>query len=45
MTKKLWGGRFTKPLNPAFYEFQKSIHYDHKLAMYDVSIRSYISAL
>jgi len=30
------GGRFTKPLNPAFYEFQKSIHYDHKLAMYDV---------
>lgn len=36
MSKKLWGGRFTKQMNPDFYEFQKSIQYDHKLAMYDV---------
>jgi argininosuccinate lyase len=36
MTKKLWGGRFKKQMDPEFYEFQKSIQYDHKLAMYDV---------
>ncbi|MFA6384755.1 MAG: argininosuccinate lyase [Candidatus Omnitrophota bacterium] len=36
MAKKLWGGRFKKQMNPEFYEFQKSIQYDHKLGMYDV---------
>jgi argininosuccinate lyase len=36
MSKKLWGGRFKKQMDPDFYEFQKSIQYDHKLAMYDV---------
>ena len=36
MSKKLWGGRFKKQMNPEFYEFQKSIQYDHKLGMYDV---------
>ncbi len=36
MAKKLWGGRFTKEIDKDFFEFQKSIHYDYKLAKYDV---------
>jgi len=36
MTKKLWGGRFGKKTNPLVEEFTKSIHYDYKLAKYDV---------
>ena len=36
MAKKLWGGRFTKKIDKDFFEFQKSIQYDHKLAKYDV---------
>jgi len=36
MAKKLWGGRFTKKTDKDFFEFQKSIQYDHKLAKYDV---------
>jgi argininosuccinate lyase len=36
MAKKLWGGRFTKEPDKDFFEFQKSIHYDYKLAKYDV---------
>jgi len=36
MTKKLWGGRFTKGLDPIAEEFTKSIQYDYKLARYDV---------
>jgi argininosuccinate lyase len=36
MTKKLWGGRFTKPTDPSVEEFTKSIQYDYKLAKYDI---------
>ncbi|MFH0771348.1 MAG: argininosuccinate lyase [Candidatus Omnitrophota bacterium] len=36
MTKKLWGGRFTKKTDPLVEEFTKSIQYDYKLAKYDV---------
>lgn len=36
MSKKLWGGRFKKEINQEFFDFQKSIHYDYKLAQYDV---------
>ena len=33
---KLWGGRFRKPTNKLVEEFTNSIHFDHKLAKYDV---------
>ena len=36
MSKKLWGGRFTKPTDTSVEEFTKSIHYDYKLAKYDI---------
>lgn len=36
MSKKLWGGRFEKATNPLVEEFTKSIHYDYKLAKYDI---------
>lgn len=36
MANKLWGGRFKKKIDKDFFEFQKSIQYDHKLAEYDV---------
>ena len=36
MTKKLWGGRFSKKTNPLVEEFTKSIQYDYKLAICDV---------
>lgn len=36
MTKKLWGGRFKKEIDKDFFEFQKSIRYDYKLATYDI---------
>ena len=36
MKKKLWGGRFKKPIDKDFFEFQKSIHYDYKLVEYDI---------
>lgn len=36
MSKKLWGGRFKKEIDKDFFEFQKSISYDHALAEYDV---------
>ena len=34
--KKLWGGRFKKKIDKDFFEFQKSIDYDYKLAEYDL---------
>lgn len=37
MAKKLWGGRFKKKIDKDFFEFQKSIQYDYKLAEYDVT--------
>ena len=36
MAKKLWGGTFGKETNPMVEEFTKSIHYDYKLAQYDL---------
>lgn len=36
MTKKLWGGRFKKNLNPEVLEFTSSINIDKKLARYDI---------
>lgn len=36
MSKKLWGGRFTKETDPLVEEFSRSIQYDHKLAKYDL---------
>ncbi|MCX5668337.1 MAG: argininosuccinate lyase [Candidatus Omnitrophica bacterium] len=36
MSKKLWGGRFSKKTDPLVEEFTKSIHYDYKLAKYDI---------
>ncbi|MBU4377257.1 MAG: argininosuccinate lyase [Candidatus Omnitrophica bacterium] len=36
MSKKMWGGRFKKEIDRDFFEFQKSIHYDYKLAKYDI---------
>jgi len=36
MAKKLWGGRFSKKTDPLAEEFTQSIHYDRKLARYDL---------
>jgi len=36
MTKKLWGARFKKSLNPEVMEFTSSINVDKKLARYDI---------
>ncbi|MGE5309400.1 MAG: argininosuccinate lyase, partial [Deltaproteobacteria bacterium] len=36
MGKKLWGGRFAKGTDPLVEKFTTSIHYDKKLAVYDV---------
>lgn len=36
MSKKLWGGRFSKKTDPQVEEFTKSIHYDYKIAEYDL---------
>ncbi|MGP4063657.1 argininosuccinate lyase [Oceanobacillus sp. M65] len=33
---KLWGGRFTKPTNQLVDEYTASIHFDKKLASYDI---------
>ena len=37
MAKKLWGGRFGKKTDPLVEEFTKSIHYDYKIAEYDIA--------
>ena len=36
MAKKLWGGRFSKGTHKLVEEFTNSIHFDYKLAKYDV---------
>lgn len=36
MSKKMWGGRFSKPTHPLVEKFTGSIHYDHRLAEYDL---------
>ena len=36
MSKKLWGGRFSKKTDPLVEEFSRSIQYDYKLAKYDI---------
>jgi len=32
----MWGGRFSKPTHPLVEKFTGSIHYDHRLAEYDL---------
>lgn len=34
--KKLWGGRFKKKTDPLVEDFTKSIHYDYKIAKWDI---------
>lgn len=36
MKKKLWGGRFKKPLDKEILHFTKSISFDKELALYDI---------
>jgi len=36
MSKKMWGGRFAKPTHPLVEKFTGSIHYDCRLAEYDL---------
>jgi argininosuccinate lyase len=36
MAKKLWGGRFKKPIDEDILDFTKSISFDKKLAVYDI---------
>ena len=36
MSKKLWGGRFTKPTDPLVERYTSSIGLDYRLARYDV---------
>ena len=36
MTKKMWGGRFSKPTHPLVEKFTGSVHYDRKLVEYDL---------
>ena len=36
MTKKMWGGRFKKKIDPLVEEFTSSISYDERLALYDI---------
>jgi len=36
MANKLWGGRFGKKTDPLVEEFTKSVHYDKRLAAYDI---------
>ncbi len=36
MGDKLWGGRFKKNIDKSFFEFEKSLQYDYKLAEFDI---------
>lgn len=36
MTKKMWGGRFSKSTHPLVEKFTGSVHYDKRLAEYDL---------
>jgi len=36
MKKKMWGGRFSKPTHPSVEKFTGSVHYDKRLAEYDL---------
>ncbi len=38
MSKKLWGGRFKKKIDPDFEKFSASLHADHRLMPYDLKI-------
>lgn len=35
---KLWGGRFDRPPDEAFYEFQRSFPFDHRLLPYELRV-------
>jgi argininosuccinate lyase len=41
MAKKLWGGRFKKPIDPVFERFSSSMAVDYRLAKFDL-IGSYL---
>ena len=45
MSKKLWGGRFTKPTDPLVEEFTRSIQYDYILAECDMMGSIYHAAI
>jgi len=34
---KLWGGRFDRPPNEVFYEFQRSFPFDRRLLPYELA--------
>ena len=35
---KLWGGRFDRPPNELFYEFQRSFPFDRRLLPYELAV-------
>lgn len=37
---KMWSGRFRKPLDPQFEQWQRSFPFDHKLLLYEVAASS-----
>ena len=43
---KLWGGRFDRPPNELFYDFQRSLPYDRRLLPYELAVdRAWAQAL
>ncbi len=43
---KMWGGRFDRPPNEAFYEFQRSFPFDRRLLPYELAVdRAWARAL
>ncbi|MBI3668635.1 MAG: argininosuccinate lyase [Acidobacteria bacterium] len=44
--EKLWGGRFARPPDEAFYEFQRSFRFDRRLLPYELAVdRAWACAL
>jgi argininosuccinate lyase len=37
---KLWGGRFDRPPNESFYEFQRSFGFDRRLLAYEIRVNA-----
>jgi argininosuccinate lyase len=43
---KLWGGRFERPPDKVFYEFQRSFSFDRRLLPYELAVdRAWARAL
>ena len=38
VSDKLWGGRFERPPNELFYEFQRSFPFDRRLLPYELAV-------